>query len=154
MERDNPFVPPGEDPVFATEEEAGYLQSATIGQRMLNSLVDFFAFVLLSAVAGFIFGLLGARTGHLRHDGGVRNVVGYGAFILYYVVSEGTTQRTLGKWFTRTKVVADDGRKPSLGQIIGRSVARLVPFEPFSCFSSRGGWHDRWSRTRVVRLLK
>lgn len=71
----------------------------------------------------------------------------------HYVLFEAIFGRTPGKLITgtRTRVVT---AKPGFGQIIGRRFARLVPFEPFSFLVSSGGWHDRWSGTRVVRVRR
>ena len=71
---------------------------------------------------------------------------------LYYLFFEGIWGRTLGKWITKTKVVRMDGSKPKFVQILGRSFARLIPFEAFSFLISNNpvGWHDRLSKTLVV----
>ena len=70
----------------------------------------------------------------------------------YFVVMEAMFQRTLGKFLTGTKVVAQDGGRPSFGQILGRSCARFIPFEAFSFLGGKHpvGWHDSLSGTRVV----
>jgi uncharacterized RDD family membrane protein YckC len=51
-------------------------------------------------------------------------------------------------------VVRFDGNKPNVPQIIGRTFARFIPFEPFSVAfgSSNNGWHDSLSGTRVVSV--
>ena len=58
-------------------------------------------------------------------------------------------QRTIGKFATKSVVINEYAQKPSNEQLIGRSFARLVPFEAFSCLADRG-WHDTWSKTYVV----
>ncbi len=68
----------------------------------------------------------------------------------YYFISEATMQRTIGKFATGAIVVNEYGEKPSLGQLLGRSYARIIPFEAFSCLSDRG-WHDSASNTFVVK---
>lgn len=81
-------------------------------------------------------------------------VMGLSAFWLvgYYVVFEGLFQVTPGKLITGTRVVDSNGHKPTFFQIFVRSLTRFVPFEPLSFFgSSKSGWHDRWSDTRVVQ---
>jgi uncharacterized RDD family membrane protein YckC len=71
--------------------------------------------------------------------------------VAYYVICEGTSQRTLGKLVVGTRVVdVNHGGAPSLKQIVGRTFARLIPFEPFSFFGEKPGWHDDLSDTRVV----
>jgi hypothetical protein len=48
--------------------------------------------------------------------------------------------------------VSVDGGIPTRGQIVKRSLIRLIPFEPFSFLFRKQaiGWHDKWSDTRVV----
>jgi uncharacterized RDD family membrane protein YckC len=75
-------------------------------------------------------------------------------WISYYVVFEALLGRTPGKLITGTRVVNLAGGRPRFTQILGRSFARAVPFEAFSFFGSRAGWHDRWSRTRVVLVRR
>ena len=59
--------------------------------------------------------------------------------------------QSIGKMITGTIVVTEDGQKPSFGQILGRSFARIVPFEPFSFLGNdASGWHDKWSETKVI----
>lgn len=69
--------------------------------------------------------------------------------VMYYFICESTMQRTIGKLATNSIVIDEYGKKPSTGALIGRSFARLVPFEAFSCLGERG-WHDQWSKTYVV----
>lgn len=69
----------------------------------------------------------------------------------YYVILESTFGRTIGKFITKTKVVDEHGRLPTLKAIILRTLARYIPFEAFSFLGgSPGGWHDRLSKTMVV----
>jgi uncharacterized RDD family membrane protein YckC len=74
--------------------------------------------------------------------------------VLYYTFMESTLGRSLGKLITGTKVINLEGKRPKPLTILGRSFARLVPFEPFSFFGNERGWHDRWSDTRVVDMRK
>lgn len=74
-----------------------------------------------------------------------------GSIIFYYIFFEGLLSRTPGKFITRTKVIMKDGSKPDLGQIILRTLIRLIPFEIFSFIGKNPlGWHDKWSNTMVV----
>ena len=70
---------------------------------------------------------------------------------LYFFAMESLTSRTIGKYLTGTKVVAANGGKPTLGQIAGRSLCRLIPLEPLSFLGKdTRGWHDVWSHTYVI----
>ena len=74
--------------------------------------------------------------------------------LAYHALLEGFYGRTLGKLVTGTQVVGADGSRATWGQIIGRTFARFIPFEPFSFFGRPppAGWHDSLSGTRVVRV--
>lgn len=75
--------------------------------------------------------------------------------LFYYVFFESLTGRTPGKLLTGTRVVDEQGQKPSFGQILGRSLARMLPFEPLSFFGAENrGWHDSLSKTYVVKSRK
>jgi uncharacterized RDD family membrane protein YckC len=74
--------------------------------------------------------------------------------ILYYLFMESVFGRTVGKLITGTKVIDLEGKRPSFLTLLGRSLARIVPFEPFSFLGNDRGWHDRWSDTRVVDMRK
>lgn len=69
--------------------------------------------------------------------------------VAYYFICEKTMQRTIGKFATNSVVINQYADAPEAGSLVGRSFARLVPFEALSCLSDRG-WHDRWSKTYVV----
>lgn len=70
--------------------------------------------------------------------------------MVYYLIFEIFFQRTPAKYITKTKVVMRDGSKPNAATMVKRTLSRFVPFEPVS--GSRGlWWHDRWSKTRVVK---
>lgn len=74
-------------------------------------------------------------------------------FICSYVfisfVFETITGKTPGKFITRCHVVTDTGEKPGTLNVLGRNLARLIPFDSVSFVFGRG-WHDSISKTRVV----
>ncbi|MEM9887225.1 MAG: RDD family protein [Bacteroidota bacterium] len=70
----------------------------------------------------------------------------------YWAGFEYAFGKTPAKFLTRTKVVTQDGERPTFLTIMGRTLCRFIPFEQFSFLGSRAvGWHDSISRTRVVR---
>lgn len=76
-------------------------------------------------------------------------------FTMFYATLEGLTQRTIGKLITRTKVVLENGEKPSVETTIIRSLCRMIPFNAFSFLgNSSRGWHDSLSKTYVVDTRK
>ena len=71
----------------------------------------------------------------------------------YYFISEALLGKTVGKFLTGTRVVAESGGPAQVWQIFVRTLCRFVPFDVFSFLGRRGyGWHDRWSKTRVVAI--
>lgn len=77
-------------------------------------------------------------------------VLGAVLLIVYYMFFEGIWARTPGKLIFGTVVVDDFGKKPTIGQVLGRTLCRFLPFEMFSFLGSRG-WHDGIPHTHVVR---
>lgn len=115
--------------------------------------IQFLSWIMaIPALVGIVSGQP-ALAEDLLHGPLMDNLFGFGVMLLYYIGFEAVTGRTVGKLVTGTKVVTLQGHAPSALQVLGRTLIRFVPFEPFSFFGSEPrGWHDRWSNTRVVRL--
>lgn len=116
--------------------------------RFGHYLIDIVCIYVIAFALGFLMGILNPDF-VLSMNGLEERIYGMLIVALYYFVSEVTTQRTIGKLATNSLVVDEYGNKPSASTFLGRSFARIVPFEAFSCFSDRG-WHDTWSKTYVV----
>lgn len=130
---------------------------ATSTKRFVNHFIDVIAFYIFTFVMAFMSGIVAVLVSpdSLNDLEGPHSQLGQYLFgivlyITYYTVLEASTGRTLGKLVTGTRVVDNDGKLPSLGRILKRSVLRLVPFEAFSFLGDSRGWHDRWSDTWVV----
>lgn len=162
MQPDNPYAPPAavEAPVLTAHVTP---EPAPQWKRFVNFLIDNFTTAVISNCAGFIFGVSYALsrpdpTAPITPDQEVTlNLIGMAIgltlALAYYTFTEAVMQRTLGKLVTGTRVVTADGGRPTVGQIVGRSFARFIPFEAFSFLGGNGfpvGWHDSLSRTRVV----
>lgn len=72
---------------------------------------------------------------------------------LYYPFYEIIFNATPAKLLTESRVVTSGGQKPAPSTIIARTVARFIPFEPFSFFGE-GRWHDSVTNTRVVNEVR
>ena len=71
--------------------------------------------------------------------------------IPYYILMEGLTARTIGKYLTGTIVVDNEGNKPSTETLIKRSFCRAIPFNALSFLGEKSrGWHDSITNTYVV----
>jgi len=123
---------------------------ASRGQRFGGLVVDYVCYLFMS----FLLGILMAMT----LGPAVQIAIGkipdfvFGAIVLfvYYGFFEGLWARTPGKLVFGTVVQTEDGGKPSLGQVLGRTACRFIPFEAFSFFGEKG-WHDSIPKTRVMR---
>ena len=137
----SPYSPPAS---MLSEPPLDFGQrGASSMRRFVNLLVDQVAIVLL------VFAIVAVHRGPLPFGSGVLVTVGY------YALLESVFGLTLGKLFTGTRVVREDGGRAGILKILGRTLARMIPFEPFSVLAGGDppvGWHDSLSGTRVVRV--
>lgn len=145
------------DDILDVNAEAIPYEDASLGLRFANNIIDS---IFLQYGVGFVF-----EYGFLELAGNMAisnetYIILNALFwiiimVLYYAFCEAYTGKTLGKLLTQTRVVTMQGEKPTFGQCIGRSFARMVPFEAFSFLGGEPrGWHDRWTKTRVVKEKK
>ena len=134
-------------------------QLATQGQRFANYIIDYLFLIGLGALVGAALGLiLGYFAPEYLSIIDAENhlldyLFGFVIGIIYYSFFEGFTGRSLGKFFTKTKVVTEEGERPDFGTVFIRSMCRYIPFNAFSFLGSDpAGWHDRFSKTRVVSI--
>ena len=121
---------------------------ASAGQRLGNYVIDTIIFYIILLVVAFVFGMLG----FISDSPLMLYPLVFAVMLGYYIIMEASFGKTVGKFVTGTKVVTENGEKPSLGAIIGRSFCRLIPFEAFSLLGSDAvGWHDSIPKTRVIR---
>lgn len=126
------------------------------GRRFLNYLLDLLAQFLLGAVLMMLAMIAWGEVAleWVENLGvGQELLLNVATMAAYYTLMEGLFGFTLGKLLTNTRVVDEYGRTPGLGRALGRTIARLIPFEAFSVlFSGEGrGWHDSLARTYVIR---
>ncbi len=126
---------------------------ATTGQRFVNYLIDIIIYYALMFAVGIFAGLTSPDSFADESETGAGwYVIALIIWLGYYTFSEGSSGKTLGKLVTGTKVVSGTGDRISYKDAFIRSLCRLVPFEPLSIFFGQGGmWHDKWSRTQVVK---
>ena len=117
-------------------------------KRFLNYLVDVVAFLLLSFAAGFLLAITG--NADVATDTIYSRLISVAILCSYYFVFEASSGKTLGKVITKTRVVDEQGEKPTPTNILGRTLCRLIPFDALSFLGSGLGWHDSISKTYVV----
>ena len=144
----NPYAPPKSDTSAVPIDSSEPLPIASSGTRFLNMLIDTAVRFALAYAIGYGSVIAGVS---LASSGGVFSL---SLMLIYYIGCEFFFGFTVGKLITGTRVVNRQGKRPSFGQILGRTLSRWVPFAPLSFLGSNpeGGWHDRWSGTRVVRV--
>ena len=161
---ENPYASPVEpvETSLDSELDPQELPIASQGKRFLNMIIDGVFLQVLSMASGFVFGAVYAG---MKIAAGQQitvadqntvqllgSLLGLIVSVAYYILTEALFKRTLAKFLTGTYVVTAEGQVPSFGQIVGRSFARLIPFEAFSFLGGKFpvGWHDSLSGTRVV----
>ncbi len=132
---------------------------ASQGKRFINFLIDQFFVLGLAMIVGTVIGVVlvyyfPSQMYLLDEDDKLRDyLLGFIIALIYYSFFEGFTGRSLGKFFTKTKVITEDGKKPGFGTIFIRSLCRHIPFNHFSFLNHDAiGWHDKFSKTRVIEI--
>lgn len=124
---------------------------ARFGHFLLDRLFYYIAAVIIGLTIGMIIGFLGGADWLLSINERLLDLIFYVIlYPAYYLILESSTQTSLAKLILKRVVVNEYGEKPTFKQILGRSYARIVPFEVFSCLGTTG-WHDNWSKTYVLR---
>jgi uncharacterized RDD family membrane protein YckC len=146
----NPYRPPTAAVESATQAPDG-LPLAGKGRRFLTALIDYIGYYTFAFVSGIVLALVGA--GNLIQGMNRLQEFLFGAVVLviYYLFFEGLWGRTPGKFVMGTRVTDLAGGKPTFRDLVKRTLARMVPFEAFTFFGEKG-FHDKVSRTQVVRV--
>lgn len=118
------------------------------GARFGHYLIDFILLYAVNLGINIILAVVSPETLNTMPTI-VSYIISYLIMVGYYFLLESTIQRTVGKFVTDSVVIDVYGNKPSNLAILGRSFARLIPFEALSCLGERG-WHDTMSNTYVV----
>ena len=134
------------------ESETRALEPASRWLRLANYIIDSIGYVVFAFIVGIVTALVFGDPGLALLESVPDFFLGLFIVLLYYILWEGSMARTPGKMITGTRVVDENGRKPRIGQVIGRTVCRLIPFEFVSFFFNEGrGWHDSIPKTFVVK---
>lgn len=128
-------------------------------ERLGHYIIDFAIILVFSIIIGIVLIIFFPKVFHFAVSVGFKlnlgffsikyDLISYLITFLYYFTLESTIKRTIGKFATQTVVIDEYGNPPSKVKIAIRTLARLIPFEVFSCLGSRG-WHDKLSNTFVV----
>jgi uncharacterized RDD family membrane protein YckC len=135
---------------------------ASKGKRFANFIIDYIGQLIIGGAIGIAMAIISEITGDYEYVAWIDTMGTLGEYalgivilIVYYMVFETITGRTLGKYITNTKVLTEDGQKPEADKILYRTLSRMIPFEAFSFLGEEGrGWHDSIAKTVVVDVKK
>ncbi|MFO0912088.1 MAG: RDD family protein [Pirellulales bacterium] len=155
-EPQNPYSPPlAQDASLDRVVVGDSVQLASQGARFVNVVVDYTAQFVIGMMVGIVVTVIGGQAGADWLDRTPGLFIGIPIMLGYYFLFEVTTSRTLGKLLTGTRVVDEYGHVPTTGQIAGRTLCRLIPFEAFSFLGKpTRGWHDSIPNTYVVKVTR
>lgn len=117
-------------------------------KRFGHYLIDLIILYAVNFGIGFMFATIDPYTASTIPDL-TWNVVSMLITAIYYFSLEATMGTSIGKLVTNSVVIDEFGEKPDNATLLGRSFARIIPFEALSCLGERG-WHDTLSKTYVV----
>lgn len=131
------------------EKEVKYILAGQL-TRLLILIIDVFVYFILVIIFTFIIAFVSIFI-DLNLDSNVMGlIVSILTYLLYYIIFEASFQKTIGKMITNTRVVMDNGDKPSVLTIIARTFYRLIPFDWATYLFNSVGLHDSLSKTRVI----
>jgi uncharacterized RDD family membrane protein YckC len=134
----------------AAEQELLTVNRTGLLNRFIHMIIDMLAFWILTLMVLTVIGLF--FTAETDSQVTVISYLTYFAcFSGYYIFMEYSFQKTLGKFITKSKVQNADGTRPQLGDIVGRTFCRLIPFDAISYLIMDAGFHDKWTNTTVIK---
>ncbi len=117
----------------------------------MNSLIRL-GNLLIDSVVIVIFIMLSS---YLLRDIVSQDQMKIGGIVFYYVyyfVMEYTFGQTIGKIFTKSKVVDVNNKgHPKFIQIFIRTLSRLIPVDFVSYLFNKQGIHDYFSKTKLIK---
>lgn len=153
-----------EEHLFTEQDQFNYSEAST-GQRFFNYLIDALLMQYgLSFATGYILArIIVAISPETAYDLFVARsesldviasyyLLAIFNYLIYYTFCEKLFKGyTLGKLITGTRAIRTDGSELTWKDAFLRSLSRLVPFEAFSIWFDGGLWHDRWTKTMVIK---
>lgn len=137
----------GDENLLDFEKKINYVK-ASLGKRLSNYLIDILC--IFSAAMIFQYLQLSALFPAYSQD----DVITFFILLLlpvYYISMEYKFGKTIGKYFTRTKVISLNGSPLTFGQCVARTLCRIIPLDIYSGLFFGGiFWHDSIPKTLVI----
>jgi uncharacterized RDD family membrane protein YckC len=131
------------------------MKQVGVGTRTLNFIIDGIVILLISYVVAKINDWYAQQFKINNAKFNYQFVFGYIYFAVmffYTAICEIIFARTLGKLFTFSKVVNNQNKRPSIVQILIRSLVRLTIIDMFFIPFLDKTLHDYLSKTNVVEV--
>jgi uncharacterized RDD family membrane protein YckC len=119
------------------------------GTRVLNFFVDTLLIFLLAYGASKTWNWYVLYWGYPFYNFGW---FFFGGMFVYYTFFEAIWKRTPGKWLSYSKVVNEQGKRASFGQVLIRSLVRLTIIDMFFIPVFGKPLHDKLSKTILVEV--
>ncbi|WP_282630359.1 RDD family protein [Empedobacter sedimenti] len=138
-----------------------YDNKANQGLRFLNFIIDYLFIAIISYFLVVIIFLIkfiitqdlsivnNLSKSVVENQLIIRSLYQVYYFIIIFFIEFLTKGRSLGKLITGTKVVMIDGSIPTTKNYFYRNLCRMIPLDQLT-FLGENGWHDKFSKTRVV----
>lgn len=112
--------------------------------RLLNFIIDsFFYLFTITAIVFFTQELIP------KDNARIIFIIGYFAYFFVFELAFG---KTVGKMITKTRVVSEHGKaKPTVVQILTRTLIRVIPIYFLSHLFIGKGLHDYFSKTILIK---
>ncbi len=123
------------------------MKSVGDGTRALNFFIDT---ILIFIIVFFVYKGWNFQVKYWHYPSFNFGWFFFGILFIYYTLFESLFARTPGKWFTYSKVVNKEGKKPELLKVLLRSLVRLTLIDLFFLPFLGMTLHDYVSKTSVV----
>jgi len=121
-------------------------RSTSLKNRVINQIIDLVVILIMIQSLNTLISLIFKTT----EDFSLLTLII--SYFGYYIYMENKYQQTLGKLYTKTKVVTLSGAKPRLIKIIKRTFLRTIPYDVISFIIDKNGFHDINSKTNVIDI--
>lgn len=122
-------------------------------KRFVNFLIDTFIIVILYLIISIAIDFLGSLKIKINWSN-YQKLWSILIIFCYYSIQEGIWNITIGKIITGTIVVSEKNEKPSIPEILLRTACRFIPLEALSFTFMKDGFHDIFSKTKVIEIKK
>jgi uncharacterized RDD family membrane protein YckC len=120
----NPYSTPTSDPTVAASFD-GQPQLATLGQRFVGAIIDGLISAAVIVPIGFAMGVYSTNAVHkpgFMETTGLA-LAGFAIFVAIHWTFLNATGQTIGKKVAKTRIVTMDGKKPGMGDLVGKRYA-------------------------------